>query len=90
MMPHHPPENSPFDCAVDAFLIVWGAVHMYRNYRRWDSIITPTSDSDIFGKRYEVTGKTYFWLGFMLAMLGLWGLVFSCGWSPFSIYGPSK
>jgi hypothetical protein len=94
-MPRHPPENSPFDCAMAAIMIVVGAVQMYRYYKRWNDVIRHTWYSNgnvfnVFGQKYEWTGKNYFWFGFAFAMLGLWSLVFFCGWSPLSIFGPAS
>jgi hypothetical protein len=89
-MLRHPPANSPYDCAVDMFLIVFGAIQMYRNYKRWDAVITPPWYKNAFGQKIEWTGKAYFWIGFIFAISGMWNLVFFCGWSPLSIYGPSN
>jgi hypothetical protein len=89
-MPRHPPENSLFNCAADVFIIIWGAFQMYRNYKRWNDVIRYTwySNVEVFGKKYEFTGRAYFWVGFIVAMMGLWDLVFLCGRSPLSHYGP--
>ena len=90
-MPRHPTENSPFDCAIAAIMIVVGAVQMYRYYKRWNTVIPLPWDRKVnIRGNYEWTGKTYFWLSFAVAMLGLWSLVFFCRWSPLSIYGPTN